>query len=75
MAARRGMVAFLDAMLLRLFALFMFALARGWLRASVTLRRAGALSAERFWVELCRATRFNRLGVRAVAVWLRLTRD
>jgi len=75
MAARGCLVRALDAALLRLFALAMFALARGWLRASWQLRMAGVLGPDRFWAELTRTARFNRLGVRATTVWLSLTRD
>jgi len=75
MAARRKLVTALDAALLRLLARAIFALARGWLHASWRLRAAGLLSSERFWSELARSARINRLGVRALTVWLNLTGD
>lgn len=74
MSRWRSMVRSFDAALLRLFALAMFACSRVWLRLWFRLRRAGLIGAERFWVEIGRAARLNRLAVRAVAAWLRLTR-
>jgi len=75
MTARRRLATALDATLLRLLARAAFALARGWLHASWRLRAAGLLSHERFWSELARSARINRLTVRALAIWLSLARD
>lgn len=73
MVMRRSMIAALDAVLLRLFALAMFGLARGWLAIGLWLRARRLLGTERFRAELCRAARINRLGLRALHRWLEMT--